>query len=201
MKKDQKRSRGRPLSFDREQVLDAAVQVFWEKGYEGASIDDLTKAMSINPPSLYGKFGNKHQLFMEAIDRYVQTITSTQIVPLMEAGDIRQAISGYLAEVIRCVASSDWPAGCMIVSVATEVSERDKIVCSKVSGLLEDAEELIANRISEATQHGISVQVDDPRKLARMVVAIGQSLATRARTGATKEDLHELAEDFMDRLF
>jgi AcrR family transcriptional regulator len=200
MKKETTRSRGRPLSFDREQVLDAAVQVFWEKGYEGASLDDLTKAMGINRPSLYGKFGNKHALFMQAIDRYVATITRSQLVPLMELSDIKQAISGYLGEVVRCVASSDWPAGCMVVCVAAEVSERDGMVRSKVSKLLEEAEELIANRIADAARADTSIQIENPQKLARMVVAIGQSLATRARAGASKDQLLDLVNDFLDRL-
>jgi AcrR family transcriptional regulator len=200
MKKESARPRGRPLSFDREQVLDAAVQVFWEKGYEGASIGDLTQAMGINPPSLYAKFGNKHGLFLQAIDRYVATITSTQIAALMEKGDIRQAVSGYLGEVIRCVASGDWPAGCLVVSVATEVCDRDEIVRSKISGLLEEAEVFIAHRIAEATRDDASVHVEDPQKLARMIVAVGQSLAARARAGASKDDLHDLANDFVNRL-
>ena len=201
MKKESTRPRGRPLSFDREQVLDAAVQVFWDKGYEGASLDDLTHAMGINRPSLYSKFGNKHELFMLAIDRYVATITSTQLVPLMEANDVRQAISGYLRQVIQCVASSDWPAGCLVVSVATEASERDEIVRSKVSGLLEWAEELIAHRIAEFARDDGSSRVNDPKKLARMVAAIAQGLASRARAGAAKDELLDLADDFLDLLF
>ena len=112
------------------------MQAFCEKGYEGASLGDLTQAMGINPPSLYAKFGNKHELFLKAIDRYVATITSTQFVPLMEMRDIKQAVSGYFAEVIRCVASRDWPTGCMVVCVATEVAERDEIVRTKVSSLV-----------------------------------------------------------------
>lgn len=201
MKKESTRPRGRPLSFDREQVLDAAVQVFWDKGYEGASLDDLTHAMGINRPSLYSKFGNKHELFILAIDRYVATITSTQLVPLMEANDVRQAISGYLRQVIQCVASSDWPAGCLVVSVATEASERDEIVRSKVSGLLEWAEELIAHRIAEFARDDGSSRVNDPKKLARMVAAIAQGLASRARAGAAKDELLDLADDFLDLLF
>ena len=177
------------------------MQVFWDKGYEGASLDDLTHAMGINRPSLYSKFGNKHELFILAIDRYVATITSTQLVPLMEANDVRQAISGYLRQVIQCVASSDWPAGCLVVSVATEASERDEIVRSKVSGLLEWAEELIAHRIAEFARDDGSSRVNDPKKLARMVAAIAQGLASRARAGAAKDELLDLADDFLDLLF
>ena len=201
MKKNSTRPRGRPLSFDREEVLDAAVQVFWDKGYEGASLDDLTHAMGINRPSLYSKFGNKHELFMLAIDRYVATITSRQLVPLMEASDVRQAISGYLRQVIQCVASNDWPAGCLVVSVATEASERDEIVRSKVSGLLEWAEELLAHRIAELARDDGASRVKDPQKLARMVAAIAQGLASRARAGAARDELLDLADDFLDLLF
>src|SRR4051794_32394754 len=64
------RARGRPLSFDREAALDKAMHVFWEKGYEAASIADLTAAMGITPPSLYTAFGDKEHLFLEAIEAY-----------------------------------------------------------------------------------------------------------------------------------
>ena len=67
-----KRPRGRPGSFDREQALDRAMEVFWEKGFEAASLSDLTKAMDINPPSLYAAFGDKEKLFLEAVERYQQ---------------------------------------------------------------------------------------------------------------------------------
>ena len=70
---EEKRGRGRPRSFDQTEALDAAVLVFWEKGFDGASIEDLTTAMGISRPSLYATFGNKRSLFIEAIDRYAAT--------------------------------------------------------------------------------------------------------------------------------
>src|SRR3954463_3624794 len=65
-------ARGRPRKFDADQALDAALAVFWRKGYEGASLPDLTEAMGINRPSLYAAFGNKEELFRRAVDRYVE---------------------------------------------------------------------------------------------------------------------------------
>src|SRR5258706_15807861 len=62
--------RGRPRSFDRDKALERAMQVFWKQGYEATSIQDLTRAMGINPPSLYAAFGDKERLFMEAVERY-----------------------------------------------------------------------------------------------------------------------------------
>ena len=201
MKNESNRPRGRPFSFDVEQALDAAVQVFWEKGYEGASVADLTQAMGITPPSLYAKFENKHGLFLQAIDRYVATITSTQLAPLIEMRDIREGVSGYFGELIRCVASRKWPAGCLVVSVAAETSERDELVRSKVSGLLKEAEDFIAQCISKAVRDDPSIQVKDPKKLARMIVAVGAALASRARAGESESELRALANDFVDCLF
>ena len=66
------RPNGRPRSFDFDDALDAAMQVFWRKGYEGASLSDLTQAMGINRPSLYAAFGNKNTLFRKALDRYAE---------------------------------------------------------------------------------------------------------------------------------
>src|SRR5919205_1081784 len=63
---------GRPPAFNREQALERALDVFWRKGYEAASISDLTAAMGINPPSLYAAFGNKEELFRKALDRYTE---------------------------------------------------------------------------------------------------------------------------------
>lgn len=201
MKKNQSRSRGRPLSFNREEALDAAVQVFWKKGYEGASIGELTKAMGINPPSLYAAFENKQGLFLQAIDRYVETITSTQVAPLLGETDIKVAVSGYLHQVVRCAAAEHWPAGCLVVSVATEASERDDLVREKVSHLASKAEDFIAQRVELARASDPNLRVIDPRRFARLAVAAGQSLATRARGGASAAELHELADDFVTRLF
>src|SRR5205814_7401242 len=72
MKMQSSPGKGRPRSFDTNKALDRALQVFWRKGYEGASLPDLTEAMGINRPSLYAAFGNKEALFRKALDRYVQ---------------------------------------------------------------------------------------------------------------------------------
>ena len=70
MKQDKPGTRGRPRSFDKERALDAALRVFWEKGYEGASLSDLTEAMGINRPSAYAAFGDKEALFRQVLERY-----------------------------------------------------------------------------------------------------------------------------------
>ncbi|WP_154401311.1 TetR/AcrR family transcriptional regulator, partial [Bordetella pertussis] len=88
--------RGRPRSFERTEALRQAMEVFWSKGYEGASLADLTSAMGINAPSLYAAFGSKEALFREAVQRYADTEGARTRRALLEAPDARAAIEGML---------------------------------------------------------------------------------------------------------
>src|SRR5258706_15642771 len=89
--------RGRPRSFDREASLERAMQVFWKQGYEATSIQDLTRAMRINPPSLYAAFGDKERLFMEAVERYERECGPAGERILDEAPTAPRAIEGLLS--------------------------------------------------------------------------------------------------------
>lgn len=136
MKQDSKNQGGRPRAFDRDTVLDAAVRVFWEKSYEGTSLDDLTAAMGINRSSIYATFGKKHDLFLVAIDRYAAVQGMAQSTPLRDEPSIREAVGGYCRQIVKTVSSGDSPRGCLIGSVATEVAERDPVVREKIAGNL-----------------------------------------------------------------
>ncbi len=194
MKQDSKHPGGRPKSFDRETVLDAAVRVFWEKGYEGTSLDDLTQAMGINRPSLYATFGKKHDLFLAAIDRYSAVQGMAQSAPLREEPDIKLAIAGYYREIVRTVSSDGTPRGCLIGSVATEVAERDPIVREKIAGNLGRAEQVLDQRLSESG-------FDTGRPSGAMILSAGLSLAQRARLGSSTEDLTAIAQGYVDHFF
>ncbi len=196
MKQSSKKSVGRPRSFDKEAVLDAAVLVFWEKGYEGASLDDLTTAMGINRPSLYATFGNKHGLFLASIDRYVAVQGARQAAPLREEPNLKSAISGYYREIIRTVASDETPCGCLVASVATEVAERDETVRAKIAGNLKKGEAFVDQLLADA---GLA---DEASSLSgSVIVSAGMSLAARARLGATSEELTRLADGYIESFF
>ncbi|MEM6610118.1 MAG: TetR/AcrR family transcriptional regulator [Pseudomonadota bacterium] len=194
MKHESKNPGGRPKSFDRETVLDAAVRVFWEKGYEGASLDDLTKAMGINRPSLYATFGNKHGLFLEALDRYTAVQGSAQAAPLREVSDVRQAIVEYYREIIRTVCSVDGPCGCLIASVATEVAERDPGVKQKISTNLKRSQDVLDRRLQDSGGHHGHLS-------GAVILSAGMSLAQRARLGASKPELSAIADGYIDLFF
>ncbi|MEO1748803.1 MAG: TetR/AcrR family transcriptional regulator [Pseudomonadota bacterium] len=190
MKHENHNRGGRPKSFERDKVLDAAVLVFWKKGYEGASLDDLTGAMGINRPSLYSTFGNKRDLFLAALDRYTAVQGSAQSAPLHTEPTIRAAIAGFYREIIRTVSTQNGPCGCLIASVASEVAERDRKVREKIANNHERAESFLKERFQTAG-------IENPALMASIVLSAGMSLAQRSRLGVPRERLLEIADGYV----
>jgi AcrR family transcriptional regulator len=120
--KPPRKPRGRPLSFDRDAALEAAMHVFWERGYEAASVADLTAAMGITPPSLYTAFGDKEQLFLEAIERYALGYGSISARALREEPTARGAIERWLVEAAKELTEPCHPKGGLVVRAATNCS-------------------------------------------------------------------------------
>ena len=201
MKKKSSRPPGRPREFDRDHVLDRAVTTFWAKGYNGASLNDLTESMGINRPSLYAAFGSKHGLFMEVIDRYTATL-GCQPVKTFDGGlDIQQAVAAFFEATIRAATLRGKPRGCLIVSVAVQYAEKDQQIGKKLSGMFAEMDRLIADHFLAAQDKGQLSQEADPQALARMVISVTHSIAARARVGASRRELSRLAKDFMGVLF
>jgi AcrR family transcriptional regulator len=201
MKKAEPRPRGRPRLFDRDQVLDSAITVFWARGYDGASIEDLTQAMGIKRPSLYATFGSKHGLFMAAIDRYAATHGNRAFRAFQNEPDLRSAVAAFFETSIRCATLKGKPRGCLVASVATEVAQDDSVVRDKLSEMFARTDEAIADRF-RADQGKRQVRGSKgPVAVARMVVSVTHSIATRARIGASRKELSNLADDFMSVLF
>src|SRR5262245_63511915 len=105
--------RGRPREFDTEEALDAALEVFWRKGYEGASLPDLTEAMGINRPSLYAAFGNKEELFRRVVARYIEG-PGTCVREALALPTARAAAAALLEATIDIVTDAKNPRGCLL---------------------------------------------------------------------------------------
>lgn len=194
------KQRGRPPSYALDEVLDAAIGVFWAKGYEGASLDDLTNAMGLNRPSLYARFGNKHGLFLAALDRYIETRFGALVSSLMEEGDIRIGVEKNFKEIIRLVTTEDGPKGCLIASVAAEMAERDDEVREKIANHYAQAEAYLDHRLAE---DGYRRQSDEtaPTVTGAMIVSAGLSFSARARLGASRDKLEEIAHGYVSSFF
>lgn len=190
------RGRGRPLQFDPDQAIESAMRVFWLKGYEGTSLNDLTEAMGINKPSLYAQFGDKRGLFIAALDHYQSTVASQHVTPLLTATTTRDAIIGYFSSINESLAATGSPPGCLVGTVATDLAGRDPEIREMIAMLVATAEIFLAERFKK-----LGGAPMDEGILAELVVSIGQSLAARARLGASVEDLNGITERFLTATF
>ena len=147
-------ARGRPRTFDREDALRRAMEVFWERGYEGASMSELTAAMGINSPSLYAAFGCKEQLLREAVAHYNETEGSAAAKALCELSTAREAIAEVLRHNVIAFTDPEKPPGCMIVLTATTYTDESRAVPAGT-----DAATVAA--FYNTVNHGMAIQARD----------------------------------------
>jgi AcrR family transcriptional regulator len=166
------------------------MEVFWEKGYEGASLDDLQAAMGgINPPSFYAAFGSKEQLFLEAIRLYVETAGARPMRALTEEKTARGAVEAMLRESAAVFSGHDTPRGCLVVLGAINCTPSGKGIQEHMSGYRMQAPVLIRQRLERGVADGDLPKNFDPEPLASFYAAVLMGLSIRARDGASREEL------------
>jgi AcrR family transcriptional regulator len=184
---------GRPRAFDRDQALDQALHVFWQNGYEGTSIADLTEAMGINPPSLYAAFGNKETLFREALDRY-EARRDEIMAEAFAAPTAREAVTRLLEGTADRLSDKGKPRGCLMVQGALCGGEECETVKRDLAARRAGGEALIRERLKRAKREGDLPDDADPAALARFVSTILQGMSVQASGGATRKELHAIAD-------
>ena len=186
----QKRA-GRPRTFDEGEALNAAIQVFWAKGYDGASLKDLTEAMGINSPSLYGAFGDKHSLFLKTITQYADGGGCPPIAAFEAEPDITAAVRAFLEAAITYASSDDGPSGCYLSSSVVTSAEEVAGVKPLLTAAIDKVETRLAARF-EAEKAAGALPPDFPsRARARLMFDIRQGLVYRARAGVDVATMRE----------
>ena len=184
---------GRPRAFDMDKALDQALHVFWEKGYEGASICDLTEAMGINPPSLYAAFGNKEALFKKALDRY-ETVRDQIMEEAFAVPTAREAMRRLLEGTAERLSDKRNPSGCLLVQGALAGSEECEAVKRHLALRRAAGEVLIRERLKRAKREGDLPDDADPAALARFVATVMQGMAVQAAGGASSKELRQIVD-------
>ena len=184
---------GRPRCFDVDKALDRALEVFWRKGYEGATLPDLTRAMGINRPSMYAAFGNKEALFKKAIDRYVEG-PGCHVKEALSEPTARRVVEQLLHGTVDLLTNRRNPRGCFMVQGALACGEsadpvRRELVKRRAAG-----EAALRERFERAVAEGDLGGDSDPATLAGYVVTICHGMAVQAAGGATKAELSRVAE-------
>jgi len=184
---------GRPRSFDVGKALDRALDVFWRKGYEGASLSDLTKAIGINRPSLYAAFGDKENLFRKVLDRYAEGPASYSYAALAEPTS-RAVVARLLYGTADFLTSPGEPHGCLWVQGALACGNgadtvRRELISRRMAG-----EAALRLRLNRARIDCDLPPEANPASLARYIATINQGMSIQAAGGATRSELRRIVK-------
>lgn len=183
----------RPKSFDEQEAIEAALQVFLAKGYDGSSIAELTVAMGINPPSLYATFGDKRGLFERVMDRYAgrrSPLLHAAIAEATAAGVVSKLMHGYA----DALTDPTWPPGCLYVQAALSCSDAAAPVREELTVRRLAIEPDLEARFEKARRDGDLSKSANAADIARYCATLLQGMAIQAASGASRSSLHSLAD-------
>lgn len=183
----------RPKEFDRDTALQQAMKTFWAKGYEGTSVADLTAAMGISRSSLYETFGDKQDLFLEALEHYQQLTGRKRANFFAAAGSVREGMAEMLRGVINFALNKDLPGGCFYTNTATALGTLDEKIHALIKAGAASLENDIFAFLEKGKQHGEIAADRDCRALARFFVGVIRGMSVLARVSGDRKVLEDMA--------
>jgi AcrR family transcriptional regulator len=186
-------TRGRPREFNADDALAAALSVFWSKGYEGTSLADLTEAMGITRPSLYAAFGNKEQLFRQALDLY-ECEKMAYVGQALEQPTARAVAKALLEGAIAIYTGESEPRGCLSVISSTACGTEAECIRQEVNARSKELHKVIVARMQRSIDEGDFDRPVDAQAIATYLRAVVQGLSVQAGAGATREELSTVVD-------
>lgn len=179
----------RPKEFEPNAVLDKAMQLFWRKGYEATSIQDLVEHMGINRFSLYDTFGDKHRLYLAALDRYRQKVASESLAILEHSREGLPAIRRYFLALLDSAATPQGKEGCLMANSAVEVAPHDSEAAARVQAYLARSDEVFYQALARAREKGEIRPPTNLRDLARFLTTSALGLTVQIKAGTGRKEL------------
>ena len=190
------RPRGRPRSFDELDAVERATQVFWSKGYDGVTIDDLVAGMGVGRPSLYAVFGDKRSLFLRVLKAYAEKKGARVAKALLSPQTLRASLAGFMRQTVEIATEEGSAAGCLLVCVAPLVDDAEvqQFLQSAAAG----AVAMVERRFRDAISAG-EIPSDFPvAARASQVIDLVNGLTMRAKMGTPRKTLLRDAEEAAD---
>jgi AcrR family transcriptional regulator len=201
MVQKQPSKRGRPRSYDPDTALAQAMAVFWDAGYAGTSLDDITAGTGLNRPSLYGAFGDKRALYLHTLERYRALGSAAIKEALAYDKPLREALLRVYDRALGLYLSGESGArGCFLIGTAVTESVLDPNVRTLLREALREFDGQFEARIRFAVEHGELPRDADPTALARIASAVLHTLAIRARAGEQRKALEATIEAGLDAI-
>ena len=195
---DSPKKRGRPPAYDPDIALASARDVFWDAGYEASSLDDLSAAMAMNRPSVYGAFGDKEALYLKTLARYRDDSVAAMQDALDPARPLPEGLARVYAKAIDTYLAGPHARGCFLIGTATTEAVAKAGVRVVLRDSLQAFDRVIEDRFTHAVSQGELAPRADPAALALIASAIMHSLAVRARAGEPRPALEALARAGVD---
>jgi len=191
---------GRKREFDRDEVLDRAIDAFWCKGYEATSVQDLLDGMGINRGSLYDTFGDKHTLFLSAIDRYYDTALAHTVAGLESEATARDSIERVIRDAADCGCADAQRKGCLMTNSAVELAPHCLETADRVARYYRQTEDAFCRAVARArAEGGLHSRLDD-RALARFITCGIQGLQVFSKVCPDGGALRDVAEAMISAL-
>ena len=184
---------GRPRGFDADAALERAMLVFWEQGYEGASLADLTSAMGITKTSMYAAFGNKEDLFRKALARYEEG-PAAYVARALQQPTAREVAAAFLAGSVGASTRPGCPSGCLGVQGSLAAGEAGRTARDTLTAWRDKGRLHLHDRFRRAVDEGDLPPDTDPGLLARYVMTVANGIAVQAAGGADRDELEQVAE-------
>ncbi|MFF2776550.1 TetR/AcrR family transcriptional regulator [Streptomyces sp. NPDC058052] len=186
----------RTKEFDPEAALQAALDLFWARGYEATSMADLVEHLGIGRASIYATFGNKHELYLKALDRYLETRDPGLVEELSAPGPalpaVRALVRRFAAE---ATAERERLNGCFVTNSAAELAPRDPVVARRVELSWEQIETLLYAALTRARAQGELPEGRDPRTLSRMLLVLLQGIRVVGKASTDPARVRDAAEE------
>jgi len=181
-------ARGRPRCFDLEEALDRSLVLFWEKGFQNTSLDEIAEAVGVKKPSLYAAFGDKEMLFRKVLQRYSSKL-SEPIQALQRYADIREAIDAFIELGIAGGCSQGHPRGCLLASAFADSTLLPPNLAKEIKALVNQADQAVAQRLKRAVRDGQLPADFDVKGTAKFLITLMHGVALRVRAGESRADL------------
>ncbi|WP_420347068.1 TetR/AcrR family transcriptional regulator [Pelagibius sp.] len=179
----------RPREFDKEEVVAAALGVFWRQGYQATSVQDLVEATGVNRGSLYDTFGDKHGLFLEAVEHYRRRFTGRRLRRLEEPGPLRPKLAAFFGDVVEFSVGEGRLLGCLMTNAAIEMAPHDRETALAVAANMGSMESAFRRALTAAQKNGELSADKSPRDLARFLTATANGLRVMAKVAPERAAL------------
>lgn len=184
----------RPKEFNPDDAIEKAMQVFWYKGYEATSMEDLLSAMDLNRGSLYDTFGDKRQLFLKVIDRYCHGFVGEKFSLLDQPGPALPTLRRFIHGMIEGGLADPQRRGCLIANTVMELAAHEQDIAGKVCLAMKMGEDAFFKILTRAKEQGELAKDKDPRALARFLTTMMQGTIMSIKAGASADVVKQTAE-------